>query len=69
MDKDSASLIALTQQIQRKLLRAVELPSQRRNLLQELFADIALEVDEKAKDIMIGDEDVISPEAQGSEVV
>lgn len=30
-------------------LQALASPSQRRNLLQELFADIALEVDDRAK--------------------
>ncbi|KAH1224862.1 hypothetical protein GmHk_11G031897 [Glycine max] len=36
--------------------------SQRRNLLQELFADIALEVDERAKDVIVNkEEDGISP--------
>lgn len=31
------------------ILQALASPSQRRNLLQELFADIALEVDDRAK--------------------
>lgn len=32
-----------------KSLQAMVITSQRRNLLQELFADLALEVDERAK--------------------
>lgn len=31
------------------VLQALASPTQRRNLLQELFADIALEIDERAK--------------------
>ncbi|XP_057956091.1 uncharacterized protein LOC131149559 [Malania oleifera] len=57
-----AYLTALTQEIQRKLQRALASPSQRRNLLQELFADIALEVDDRARDIILTrTEDVIYP--------
>ncbi|KAM1205523.1 hypothetical protein ACFX2I_006331 [Malus domestica] len=47
--RSSAHLDALTQEIEKKLQRALASPSQRRNLLQELFADIALEIDERAK--------------------
>jgi len=35
------------------LLQAEASPSQRRNLLQELFADIALEIDDRAKGIYL----------------
>ncbi|KAM7496573.1 hypothetical protein LguiA_020987 [Lonicera macranthoides] len=66
-ERGSAYLTALTQEIQKKLQRAVDLPSQRRTLLQELFADIALEVDERAREIIIGDEDVISVATEGNE--
>ncbi|CAK9137854.1 unnamed protein product [Ilex paraguariensis] len=55
-----AYLTALAQAIEKKLQRALVSPSQRRNLLEELFADIALEVDDRAKDIILGSEDVIS---------
>ncbi|RZC84061.1 hypothetical protein C5167_046848 [Papaver somniferum] len=43
-----AYLSALTQQIQKKLQSAIVSQDQRLNLLQELFADIALEVDIRA---------------------
>ncbi|KAF9675325.1 hypothetical protein SADUNF_Sadunf09G0020400 [Salix dunnii] len=39
--------------------QAVASPTQRRNLLQELFADIALEVDDRARGLL--EEDAISP--------
>ncbi|XLR33585.1 hypothetical protein S83_061485 [Arachis hypogaea] len=58
----SSCLSALSQAIHKKLHRAVANPSQRRNLLQELFADVALEVDDRAKDVIVKkEEDVISP--------
>ncbi|KAF3453848.1 hypothetical protein FNV43_RR04289 [Rhamnella rubrinervis] len=64
--RSSAYLSALTQEIQKKLQRALGSPSQRRNLLQELFADIALEVDDRAKDIILSrEEDTISPADDG----
>ncbi|KAK3206217.1 hypothetical protein Dsin_020263 [Dipteronia sinensis] len=53
----SAYLNALTQEIEKKLQRAIASPSQRRNLLQELFADIALEVDDRARDIILSSEE------------
>ncbi|KAL6979222.1 hypothetical protein U1Q18_020887 [Sarracenia purpurea var. burkii] len=59
--KTSAYLFALTQEIEKKLLRARASPSQRRNLLQELFADIALEIDDRAKDLILSREDLIAP--------
>ncbi|KAK6935900.1 hypothetical protein RJ641_032930, partial [Dillenia turbinata] len=48
--RSSAYLDALTQEIEKKLQRALASQPQRRNLLQELFADIALEVDDRARD-------------------
>ncbi|GLU11642.1 hypothetical protein SLE2022_283750 [Rubroshorea leprosula] len=60
--RSSAYINALTQEIQKKLQRALSSPSQRRNILQELFADIALEVDDRARErILSTEEDVISP--------
>ncbi|KAI4385538.1 hypothetical protein MLD38_003552 [Melastoma candidum] len=53
----SAYLDALSQEIEKKLQRALASPTQRRELLQVLFADIALEVDDKAKEIILGTED------------
>ncbi|KAL3829130.1 hypothetical protein ACJIZ3_017932 [Penstemon smallii] len=55
--RGSAYLTALTLEIEKKLQRALASASQRRNLLQELFADIALEVDDRAKDIIFREED------------
>ncbi|XP_004505881.1 uncharacterized protein [Cicer arietinum] len=60
--RTSGYLDALSQAIHKKLQRALANTSQRRNLLQELFADIALEVDDRAKDVIVNkEEDVISP--------
>ncbi|BFG34191.1 hypothetical protein CerSpe_204650 [Prunus speciosa] len=60
--RSSAYLDAVTQEIEKKLQRALASPTQRRNLLQELFADIALEIDERAKDMILSrEEDAISP--------
>lgn len=60
--RTSAYLDALSQAIHKKLQRALANSSQRRNLLQELFADIALEVDDRAKGVIVNkEEDVISP--------
>ncbi|CAL8999252.1 unnamed protein product [Prunus brigantina] len=60
--RSSAYLDAVTLEIEKKLQRALASPTQRRNLLQELFADIALEIDERAKDMIVSrEEDVISP--------
>ncbi|KAK6271958.1 hypothetical protein POUND7_009041 [Theobroma cacao] len=64
--RSSAYLNALTQEIEKKLQRALASSSQRRNLLQQLFADIALEVDDRAKDIILSrEEDAISPAEYG----
>ncbi|KAK4408581.1 hypothetical protein Sango_0439100 [Sesamum angolense] len=58
--RSSAYLNALTLEIEKKLQRALASATQRPNLLQELFADIALEVDDRAKQIIFGEEDAIS---------
>ncbi|XP_019052877.1 PREDICTED: uncharacterized protein LOC104594588 isoform X1 [Nelumbo nucifera] len=59
--RGSAYLTALTQEIEKKLQRALVTQSQRLNLMQELFADVALEVDVRARDIILSkDEDGIS---------
>ncbi|CAN4121038.1 unnamed protein product [Withania somnifera] len=58
--RSSAYLTALALEIEKKLQRALTSPSQRRNLLQELFADIALEVDDRAKEIILSSEDDIT---------
>ncbi|KAL3750695.1 hypothetical protein ACJRO7_011748 [Eucalyptus globulus] len=64
--RSSAYLSALSLEIEKKLQRALASASQRRNLLQELFADIALEVDDKAKDIILSrEEDLILPADDG----
>ncbi|CAA0828146.1 Unknown protein [Striga hermonthica] len=63
--RGSAYLNALAVEIEKKLQRAVASASQRRNLLQELFADIALEVDDRAKGIIFGEEGAISVEDHG----
>ncbi|KDP44209.1 hypothetical protein JCGZ_05676 [Jatropha curcas] len=66
--RSSAYLNALTLEIEKKLQRALASASQRRNLLQELFADIALEVDDRAKDIILSREgDMISPAEDGAD--
>ncbi|XP_074267851.1 uncharacterized protein LOC141591434 [Silene latifolia] len=73
MDQNSESrriayLTALSQEIHKKLLRAESSPSQLRNLLQELFADVALEVDDRAKDVILSRvSDAISPVEKGRE--
>ncbi|KAA3456735.1 Histone H4 [Gossypium australe] len=65
--QSSAYLNKLSLEIEKKLQRALASPSQRRNLLQELFADIALEVDDRAKDIILSrDEDAITPAEYGA---
>ncbi|KZV26749.1 hypothetical protein F511_20918 [Dorcoceras hygrometricum] len=66
--RGTAYLKALTLEIEKKLQRALATASQRPNLLQELFADVALEVDDRAKDMILGEEDTItaSDESYGS---
>ncbi|KAL4384361.1 hypothetical protein GQ457_15G027860 [Hibiscus cannabinus] len=56
----SAYLNALSLEIEKRLQRAIASSSQRRNLLKELFADIALEIDDRAKEIILSREDQIS---------
>ncbi|XP_039034333.1 uncharacterized protein LOC120170463 isoform X2 [Hibiscus syriacus] len=63
--RSSAYLNALSLEIEKKLQRALSSSSQRRNLLKELFADIALEIDDRAKDIILSREDQISSAANG----
>ncbi|PWA38417.1 hypothetical protein CTI12_AA581520 [Artemisia annua] len=58
--KSSAYFSALTQEIDKKLHKAIGSPNQRRDLLQALFADVALEVDDRARDIILGREDAAS---------
>ncbi|XP_024018988.1 uncharacterized protein LOC21385433 [Morus notabilis] len=55
--RSSAYLNALSREIHKKLQKAPASPSQRLNLLQELFADVALEVDDRAKDIILSREE------------
>ncbi|KAK8615367.1 hypothetical protein V6N13_069140 [Hibiscus sabdariffa] len=59
----SAYLNALSLEIEKRLQRAIASSSQRRNLLKELFADIALEIDDRAKEIILSREDQISSAA------
>ncbi|GJR37935.1 hypothetical protein Tco_1213619 [Tanacetum coccineum] len=58
--KSSAYFSALTQEIDKKLQKAIASPNQRRDLLQALFADVALQVDDRARDIILGREDAAS---------
>ncbi|KAA3471742.1 Histone H4 [Gossypium australe] len=51
--RSSAYLNALSLEIEKRLQR-------KRNILQELFADLALEIDDRAKDIILSREDLIS---------
>ncbi|CAH1432430.1 unnamed protein product [Lactuca virosa] len=53
--RSSAYFSALTQEIDKKLQRALASPTQRRDLLQQLFADVALQVDDRARDIILED--------------
>ncbi|XP_024519446.1 uncharacterized protein LOC9651495 [Selaginella moellendorffii] len=50
----SAYRTALTQQLLRKLHKAISLPSQRGDCLRQLFTDVALEVDDRAKELLYG---------------
>ncbi|KAG0473669.1 hypothetical protein HPP92_015526 [Vanilla planifolia] len=64
----SSYLTALSQQIERKLQKALNSPSQRLEVLQQLFADIALEVDERARGIILGGgEDKVSKAKEDAE--
>ncbi|XP_057831180.1 uncharacterized protein LOC131041932 isoform X2 [Cryptomeria japonica] len=62
----SAYLSALTQRIERKLQKALDSPTQRPDLLQELFTDVVLEVDSRAQAILFDEnEDVINSAEDG----
>lgn len=65
--RSSAYLTALTQEIEKKLQRGIDSPTQSRNLLQDLFADLALEVDHRARDIILSNEELASIEEEGTE--
>ncbi|XP_074573979.1 uncharacterized protein LOC141830441 [Curcuma longa] len=59
-DRRSTYLDALTLEIERKLRKALSSPGQRPYLLQQLFADVALEIEDRALDIIFDkDEDRI----------
>ncbi|XP_059429745.1 uncharacterized protein LOC132163462 [Corylus avellana] len=65
--RSSAYLSALAQEIEKTLRRAQASPSQSPKLLRELFADIALEVDDRARDmILTREEGVICPAEDGT---
>ncbi|CAA6654936.1 unnamed protein product [Spirodela intermedia] len=49
----SAYLAALSHEIEKKLQRALTSPSQRLGVLQELFADVALEIDARAREMIL----------------
>lgn len=64
----SAYLTALTQEIERKVQKALSSPTQRFEILQQLFADIALEIDDRARDIILNrNEDGVTVENDGIE--
>ncbi|KAK8514485.1 hypothetical protein V6N13_063373 [Hibiscus sabdariffa] len=57
--RSSAYLNALSLEIEKRLQRALASSSQRRNLLEELFADVALEIDDRAKGIIVSREEPV----------
>ncbi|CAM6105447.1 unnamed protein product [Calypogeia fissa] len=57
----------LIQEVQRKLQKALDLPSQRGDVLHQLFTDIALEVDCRAKARLYSEENFESPRAKDRE--
>ncbi|XP_074575953.1 uncharacterized protein LOC141832348 [Curcuma longa] len=60
-DRRSTYLDALTLEIERKLRKALSSPGKRPDLLQQLFADVALGIDDRAFDIIFSkDEDQIA---------
>ncbi|KAK1398555.1 K-stimulated pyrophosphate-energized sodium pump protein [Heracleum sosnowskyi] len=65
--RSSAYLTALTQEIEKKLQRGIASPTLSRNLLQQLFQDIALEVDDRARDIILSPEELASIEKERPE--
>ncbi|CAL9194114.1 unnamed protein product [Musa hybrid cultivar] len=67
-DRRSTYLAALTLEIERKLQKALISPRQRPELLQQLFADVALEVEDRARDMIFKkDEDKITSADDGTE--
>ncbi|KAH7301763.1 hypothetical protein KP509_23G041400 [Ceratopteris richardii] len=50
----SDCLVGLTLQVQRQLQKAVNNPSQRAEILLQLFTDVALEVDDRARGLLYG---------------
>ncbi|KAJ3693682.1 hypothetical protein LUZ60_009162 [Juncus effusus] len=52
-DRRTDYLAALTQEIEKKLQKALNSHSQRYQVLQQLFADIALQIDERAQDVIL----------------
>ncbi|URE12101.1 hypothetical protein MUK42_04195 [Musa troglodytarum] len=67
-DRRSTYLAALTLEIERKLQKALISPRQRPELLQQLFADVALEVEDRARDMIFKkDEDKITSADDGIE--
>ncbi|KAL6847914.1 hypothetical protein ACP4OV_022042 [Aristida adscensionis] len=55
--RSSARLEALSLEIERKLQKALSSSSQRLQLLHQLFADIALKVDDRARDAILREND------------
>ncbi|CAL9777981.1 unnamed protein product [Musa acuminata subsp. burmannicoides] len=67
-DRRSTYLAALTQEIERKLQKALISPGQRPELLQKLFADAALEIEDRARDMILKkDVDEIASADDGTE--
>lgn len=61
-------LEALSLEIERKLQKALNSNSQRLQLLQQLFADIALKVDDRARDVILSkNDDGIAPMDEGED--
>ncbi|WOL14888.1 hypothetical protein Cni_G23669 [Canna indica] len=60
-DRRSTYLDALSLDIERKLQKALSSPGQRPDFLQQLFADVALEIEDRALDIIFNkDEDQVN---------
>lgn len=55
----------LIEEVQRKLRKAVESTSQRREVLQQLFTDIALEIDNRARGLLYGQMKLPPPAEEG----
>ncbi|XP_042467029.1 uncharacterized protein LOC122050013 isoform X4 [Zingiber officinale] len=56
-DRRATYLAALTLEIQKKLQKALNMPVQRPRLLEVLFADVALEVKDEAREIILNKEE------------